>query len=894
MPVYYRMTVYATSSVSGGVLTPRAGAAHSNPFQVTTQPGGVPGSWFPYMNVPQGGNGRIDPLSRHTDLSEWTVTLLDPKVLSANDIRWVTAFWGDTYGNHALKGCLAVIEESIDGGGSWTDFFKGRIETSSAPDPRTSGPLVTFTIKDFRVEEYRNIFSGPPHASVSYARPSPLLPIGRPRFLADTWTWMNSGEYQPALRSFVTNLGTQYGNSTARLVSFDLYQFDNYVIERLKLTQGLAESLDVRDDSGKWSKAAGGRIVCPDIRLRVQFCDGWIGRYAQNNVGGFWLTHQAIGEYYVTPVLTGSSFLGLDPSGTAYGTGYDGRPSSPLRLHNKTDQRPYRVQNVGVCEMQATHPNYLPLSYMTVGQKMMAYLYRAGVPSEKYPIMINPVHPAQLWMDICDGKFGDLDVDGNVARTLIPYDSTQMALMLADTSIPKVRFLIDRVWDLQEFMEESIFKPFHLAARAARTGKVFPVDMRLPNTTTLATVPVWDTDDIISAEWKEGEDMLTQLRIEVVAHAFEDEVILELQSNEGIPDVPGCGLLSRKRGIAYLSNRALVLPLNEQTIKAYGLDISYNSGYVALPGSFEKAVEYMTKPIADEYMSRFGSGAAYLDVHTRRTAATLGVYEGDWVNMQCPSSPNSATTQRGGTRYMQCIERQADLKTGDLIWRFIDGGPASVTASPGIGALSLVTGSELHKFTFGVTPTQLGADTVQVQYAITAQSVGTRPVATSPLWTFLLESTIVATVVSPDLPAGSRVWVRGRTIRNSAMPSDWVFPSNNFIDLTTLPSIAGLAVGSITNTTADVTWTVGSTVFDIEIYLSTGASVTIDAGHLLARFTSTTPHFLLTRLDPNAQHTVGVRYVDQFGGVGTLSTATFTTLNTALVVAPKPAGLTIY
>jgi hypothetical protein len=71
----YRVRVFAPRSVDPTettLLTPRAGGLHADPFRIATARG-VAG-YQPYMAVPKGRRGRVDPISKKTDIGARTVT----------------------------------------------------------------------------------------------------------------------------------------------------------------------------------------------------------------------------------------------------------------------------------------------------------------------------------------------------------------------------------------------------------------------------------------------------------------------------------------------------------------------------------------------------------------------------------------------------------------------------------------------------------------------------------------------------------------------------------------------------------------------------------------------------------------------------------------------------
>src|SRR5690606_25311293 len=66
------------------------------------------------------------------------------------------------------------------GGATWAPYWTGRIDEVSDPAPSEAGPVRDLLCRDVRVEEYRTVFTGMPHHSVTYAQPCPLWPMGLP------------------------------------------------------------------------------------------------------------------------------------------------------------------------------------------------------------------------------------------------------------------------------------------------------------------------------------------------------------------------------------------------------------------------------------------------------------------------------------------------------------------------------------------------------------------------------------------------------------------------------------------------------------------------------------------------------------------------------------------
>ena len=120
----FDMPLYATGST---VLTPAAGAVHNEPFAVTTLPSGSIAGYQPYMRPPKGSRGQLDIRAGRSTVGTYTVDILDKRLGTGNDERWMTAFIGDVNSKLTIIGKKGVIEETLDGGATWSPFFIGRV-----------------------------------------------------------------------------------------------------------------------------------------------------------------------------------------------------------------------------------------------------------------------------------------------------------------------------------------------------------------------------------------------------------------------------------------------------------------------------------------------------------------------------------------------------------------------------------------------------------------------------------------------------------------------------------------------------------------------------------------------------------------------------------------------
>jgi hypothetical protein len=167
--------VYAprsTDATEATVLTPAAGAPHSDAFQVSTL--AVLSGYQPYLSPPDGKFGGLDLLTRKYQQGTVNVTILDARTGTSQLSRWVSAFLGTALGKPQLPGCKAVLEESTDGGSTWNAYFTGRIVTVA----NQGAVSLTLQIRDNASDLNYEVFAGRPAASITYAGEPYVFPPG--------------------------------------------------------------------------------------------------------------------------------------------------------------------------------------------------------------------------------------------------------------------------------------------------------------------------------------------------------------------------------------------------------------------------------------------------------------------------------------------------------------------------------------------------------------------------------------------------------------------------------------------------------------------------------------------------------------------------------------------
>jgi hypothetical protein len=232
--VAYRATVYVSRTDDPSettVLTPIAGAPHSDPFKIATRTG-ITG-FQPYMDFPSGRRGKIDMLSKKTDIGELTFDIIDIRTAAGgiNANRWVTAFIGTKEGIPRFARLKCFIEESLDGGITWTPFFTGRVRSLALG----SDSLIVYkmSLRDLSDDLSTATFTGLPHDLVRQTATRPVTTPFTSTTLSDSsqnWTtnqWVGAmvtiagGTGQGQMRQVTSNTNNQLTVSPAWTPTLD-------------------------------------------------------------------------------------------------------------------------------------------------------------------------------------------------------------------------------------------------------------------------------------------------------------------------------------------------------------------------------------------------------------------------------------------------------------------------------------------------------------------------------------------------------------------------------------------------------------------------------------------------------------------------------------------------
>lgn len=815
----YRLTVYAprsTDTTEATVLSPAAGAPHSDPFKVATKMGLA--GFQPYLQAPRGRRGRIDPLARTVDVGELAFELID-RTVTGNAKRWVTAFLGNVKGRPQLAGLKVLVEESLDSGATWATFFTGRIAKLSL-----GKVTATLTVRDQVDEAKMAVFVGKPAASVSYAARPAVLPVGA-LVGSDFGTLKQAIALTGVVRS-ITISGTGFLVGTYQYVELDAastMRIDNIATANLVNNVAPSQVMIVGGGPGGVKTA-----VLPVFtgQARCQLTDG----------GG-----------------TGDFKVGA----LGFGGGYDGSGNLHMSVAS------FAIQTLDVNDF-----GYKAMP--SAGTSVSVVLWIDSPPSKDNPLLLNDVHPAQLLTDLAAGKFGYVyrspeplpgaKIYGDVKRSV---PQSNFSTFVADTTYPTARFVVTERAELIDWAEKNILKLFNLALYTNKAGELTLVDLRLP--TSLAGVPTITDADVVAVvqgEWQQDRDKVIT-RVDFTR--YEDIPVQPVDlwaSSDQFPGMPSGPVISRAIPLLVLDVGSAdigdkVYQVDAQAFRS--MDGETLQGQVRSVYLQNKLIE-----IAQQWRRPFGWGMVTLPAQLRRsvslTPGGLALFAASYV-------PDPTTNQRGTTRLCRCLEVSEDGPVVNV--QLLDLGTNTFATAPSATDPAQETGNTYTGITSTVT-LNASSQPVEVRYAVTGTGVGTVPVDTSPLWVVWGRITATGAIAIRNLPPNSRIWLQVRSLPDyldSFLPSAWTNAGGDGrVDTAALPTVSSLTE-SHTSKTAHLAWTNGATDLKVEVTLATPTGdPRVRVQSLMAGAISTD----LIGLAPSTTYRAGVRYAfGEFAGVET-------------------------
>ena len=473
-----------------------------------------------------------------------------------------------------------------------------------------------------------------------------------------------------------------------------------------------------------------------------------------------------------------------------------------------------------------------PSSGLSRGDRVSGHLHIDGIePSETVPLHIGGivgVDPMQLIKDIYDLTYGGDEV--------VRYDSTQFTAMIGHALLPSMWFRITGPVNMAEFVG-AIYKAIGVVPFINAEGEIDPQFIRLQqnvNPASLTTIgpseatsaPTWDHSigDLVTAvrfPYRQGS-FLADIYIRTTEdrtwpadrYGFEKEVVQEF-THDNIAD----------------------LGRHEITIPLAGLP---NFGTVERHG----------RALSQDIFDRFGDGP--IEGHFD-TLATIDEEAGAWAVFSGLPYPSPENNDRGDARVIQIMNRE--VRPVGFRYRYLDGGPNSaILVAP---TVAIALNGTRPKFAVDVTISALPAGTT---YELQLK-LGSLP------WEFFRKGTANETIVVQNLPSGTTIQARARTVDPQRIRSAFSTAVSQATTALTAPS--GLAT-NVTGRTVTLTWTNGEANEAIDITLD-------GVGVLNNPLKAGTTRYVFTGLAASTLFTLGVKHVDRYGGESTLTTDTDTT-----------------
>jgi len=844
----YRATVYAPRTTANPTestpLTPASGAAHSDAFKVASATG-ISG-FQPYLSTrPRGRKSRFNPVTRKLDIGTVVFNLLDRKINSGELQRWITAFIGDDTGKNRLRGLKVFIEESLDGGIVWRPFYVGRIADFSLEG------LIQYKmeVRESNVLQKKvKLFAGKPSGSVlgeengGYANERLVMPCG------PDWAY---GPFQ--------KLGRPYGvwkagkNSNNAVIEISIT--GNSDAGKIYATKPLVEN--VPEYAGEDA-----------IKIETSYGFGPILE-ARSLITG------AARRFYVTYIQVYNASIGQAISSIPY------------------------VKSMVVEPLPSSE--YRSAALFSPGILTTLKIIDPREIDDESPLLLDDVHPIQLWKDCLKGAFGLLDPDGEaIYKNAFPIrESTFDALIADEATYKTARYQIKEEKELLKFIEDDILKPYNLGYRMEPTAsagvgynEIVPFTLNLP--TSSVGIPTISTEDLIGQpSWEAGEPFVT-FETTYYEDRKADPALMKYDTSENPSLITEAPKFIRTLDVDNVYAGEGKFKTDATGIRFSGVELFVDINRFPFIFSRRSVMNELAYTFHQQNVYRWSRGPSNVKMQVRRSGSLEDIQIGDWRILNIDFLPGEFGHIRGEARLMQCVERSEEGINLNL--RMVDSGRSIQTTAPVVGDFNQIAGSNSISGTVSITNTRR----IEGGFSVTAQSIAARPDPTSSAWDIVYrsiqESGSTGVILGP-CSSGARIWPRFRawtvTPDELEIASDWVYPTNDYVDIPALNDPSNLSISQITKESAQAKWTNGEATASILVLVRPASSASFEtAANLVAGST----RYRILGLEPSASNnpwTIGVRHRDQWGGTSNIVSASFTASGDFVDDWPAIGGLYI-
>jgi len=803
-----------------------------------------PGDWKPYLFPPSGRRGRVDFLTKRTDVGVMSFRVGNPALAASDPLtRWFAAFSGDVKGKLRLGNLRAAAWESLNGGATFTPFWSGRVRTC---DDGGGPAAYDLGIRELVDDMQALVFVGRPHASVTQAGFATLAPLG-------------AGAAYGMIPAATPLTGTMAA-----------------------VAAGLGQGVAVLDTA---SAGRADNLVTKNLLDAV----------AQPPLPAPTASIQIIWPTFTGPARARLKRLDTLASGV-FKCGLVGQAFNGSRTH-------YRAVSFWLQELPVGSVSYLamPPNATNVEITIEAEHYA----TDETPIFIDGLRWPQLWRLLLEGKFGYLWASPETLppgrsygdpRIPIPYHAAKFAALEADERFPPGRWLVRKREPRGMFIEREN-RIANLAYYRDAAGVVVPVDLRLPSD--VSAVPTIADADLVykdPPQWRYDRGRAIT-RVDGVHYTDLQQTVADLNASQELyPTIQGGGLQELRHPISILNVGSADLG-----DAPYALDAT---GFRAMPGEVFKDQSrstYLERRLVDlstEIARPYAIGATVITLPCAR-GGNGDTQPGELRKLAVKAIVDPGTNKHGGTRLVRVAER---TEQGPLVALVAEDLGLSTTAqTPTLGAPAQEAGNTTAGLTTAVT-LGAGGHPVEVHYAITPTSVGTAPVDADASWTPSPDGLVRAsvTIAIRQLQAGKRVWVRGRSFPDAQvdykLPSAWVAAGGTGrVDLAALAAPSAPAGSLQTAKSFRVSWTAGAADLATEILLATP---TTDPRVLIGRALPGSTFFDIPgdvdglTLVASTTYRVEVRHVAQDGAISAGVTVDIATTGVT-TNAPDTGGIAI-
>jgi hypothetical protein len=583
--VEYKLEIYAPRAEQSDpvtepdLLTPIAGAPHSEPARYSTIP--LAGHQ-PYIVRIPGRKSRFDPVTKSTDVGQFTVQLLDRKLATSDQVRHLTATMGDVYGRNRWPGCKLRIWESIDGGTTWIPYFTGRIQETSLDGPCVIEAVVRSMLAELSIP----VMVGRPSTALTFVSPSQYCPLGvaapygpLPATPGIPLTFTTTG----ALFSFNGNVAAATPAHTMTDALRAVVPTVPYVGQATLTDLASAEPLE--------------------IRLRCQFTSGtFAGTTKEYRVRGAYF-YPAGGRFTVRTAGSNDVLYGV----------------AIATLANVLD--PFYAA--------------LPGNGDTANVSVIA---ADTPPTPATPIRIGDVHPVALLRYLCRGDFSYLNPDGT-ARPRVQIATASFTALEADPTFGVFRGPVEAQSKLKAWAERYLTQVFGFGFRDNALGEIEVFDARTP--TTLAGIPtITDADryDDTPLGWRHVSGITAIKTTVYLERKFSIDASVDVASlktpNDLISSTPDPIVL----------RTAFRADQTEQVLEIDAIGLRWFESERLQERSRRDIMQGQRRRLADELRGLYGSGASTVngDFHRHRHRPRAGQHSDRPVQPAAGSGHESA------------------------------------------------------------------------------------------------------------------------------------------------------------------------------------------------------------------------------------------------------------